>query len=274
MRFFQIKKAAALGLCFAFLLSSSGCASLKPEEFAVHGYHGTSTMKEGREILVLDWLGNIFGAFEKLILWNWKVSRHKITEETKASMQAYIDDNQKTLGDVEIQLNRYAPQDAWRRLFKNKGVKWPYRVFMGSLVVLIADTLWINRLFGFDYYNPYTHTVNLYTDIPSVGLHELGHAEDFAERRYRGSYAFLRLIPFFDLYQEYIATDKAFKYIRGKRQLEREIEAYKTLYPAYGTYVGSYLIPYGSVAGAIVGHIWGRSDARPLERELKARQAA
>lgn len=270
MKTSPFNKAVALALGLTFSLQITGCARLKPAEYETYGYKGEAAVKEGKKIVVLDWLGNIFGFLPKLILWNWKVNRHNINEETEAAIQDYIAKNTTELGNVDVQLNRYAPQDAWRRLFSNKGVKWPYRVFLGSFTVLIVDTLLVNRIFGFDYYNPFTHTVNLYTDLPTVALHELGHAKDFGERRHRGSYALLRLIPFADLYQEYQATDDAFEYIRTEKQLAREIEAYKVLYPAYGTYVGSYLISYGSIAGAIVGHVWGRIEAKPLEKKLQA----
>ena len=269
MKLFRRMKPAALVLCLVFAVTVSGCARLQPGEYAEHGYHGQTVTKEGKRIVPLDWLGNIFGALGKLILWNWKVHRHWINEDTEKAMQEYIAKNPE-LGDLEIQLNRYAPQDAWRRLVKNKQVKWPYRLFIGTFLVLIVDTILINRIFGSDYYNPYTHTVHLYSDVPSVGLHELGHAKDFAERRYKGSYAIFRIVPFANLYQEWIATDKAFTHIREEQQLAREIEAYKILYPAYGNYVGGYFVPYGSVAGAIVGHIWGRVEARPLEERLES----
>lgn len=263
----------ALMLCLTIAVSTSGCARLQPNEYAEHGYKGTAVVQEGRKVLIVDWLGNFFGAFSKLILWNWKVNRHNITEETEKAVQDYLAEHQDALGDVQVQLNRYAPQDAWKRLIHNKGVKWPYRLFLGTFVVLFTDTLFINRIFAGDYYNPFTHQVNVYSDLPSVALHELGHAKDFAERRYRGSYALFRIVPFADLYQEYQATDKAFQHVRKEKMTKTEIEAYKVLYPAYGTYAGSYggflFIPFGTVIGAIVGHIIGRSEARKFE----ARQA-
>jgi hypothetical protein len=113
--------------------------------------------------------------------------------------------------------------------------------------------------------------VNIYSDIPAVALHELGHAKDFANRRYRGSYALLRILPFTDLFQEHEATEEAFRFAREQKDVPQEIENYKVLYPAYGTYVGSY-VPFtgGTILGAIVGHIIGRSHAGKLERELPA----
>lgn len=259
------RKAAAIFLCLS--LTMAGCSTLKPEEYASFGYKGLPETKEGRRVLPVDWLGNFFGAFSKLILWNWKVERHNIQAGTKERLAQYLRDHEDSLGNVRIQLNRYAPQDSWRRLFSNKGVKWPYRYFFGIFSVLIMDTLLPGRIFGGDRYDPFTHSVHLYSDLPSIALHEIGHAEDFAERRYRGSYAMTRLLPFVDLYQEYKATKSTFQYVRGKEMYATEIECFKILYPAYGTYAGSYL-PYLSILGVIGGHLLGRSEARALEQRL------
>ena len=36
---------------------------------------------------------------------------------------------------------------------------------------------------GGDHYNPYTNTINIYSDHRAIVLHEGGHAKDFARRR-------------------------------------------------------------------------------------------
>ena len=65
-----------------------------------------------------------------------------------------------------------------------------------------------------------------------------------------------------NLYQEYEASDEAFRYFIETSARNHEIEAYKILYPAYGTYVGSYVpIIGGSLVGALLGHMWGRTKA-------------
>ncbi len=264
----KIKRSKSLSVLIlaSFIFSSSGCAMLKPDQYERHGYHGTAQVKEGRRVLPIDWLGNLFGVFEKLIIWNWKMERHNITDGTEQAANAYIEANKEVLGDVALQLNRYAPQDSWKRLVRNHRVKWPYRLFLGSIFELIG-TLLPGRIFGADHYDPFTHTIHLYSDIPAVALHELGHAKDFGQRRYRGSYALFRIVPFADLYQEYKATDNAFKYVRENQMYEQEIENYKVLYPAYGSYVGGYLGLF-SLVGIIAGHIWGRSEAHDLEEYL------
>ncbi len=258
----------ALFLLLSFSLSASGCSTLKPNDYEQYGYHGTSAVQKGKRILPVDIIGNIFGVFEKLILWNWKVERHNITADTQQAIDAYLKERGQNLGNVDIELNRYAPQDEFKRLFHNKGVKWPYRYTLGLLSVLIIETLLVGRIFGGDHYNPFTHTVHLYSDLPSVALHELGHANDFSRRRYRGSYALFGIVPFVDLYQEWQATHETFDYVRAEKRRSTEIEAYKILYPAYGTYVGTYI---GSpIIGAIVGHIWGRIKAHRLEKSTTA----
>lgn len=261
----------SLSLWMALLLvfSSTGCARLQPSEYAVHGYQGEASFTEGKRILPVDILGNIFGALSKLILWNWKISRHWVREDTQAAAKAYLEKHGSEIGDVKVRFNEYAPIDSLKRLKANKQVKWPYKYTLGLIATLISDTLLVDRIFGGDRYNPFTHTVHIHSDIPSVALHELGHAKDAASRRYKGSYALLRMIPFADLYQEYQASREAFNYLSAEKMNDTKLEAYKILYPAYGTYAGGYfLIPYGSWAGALVGHAVGRYEAGQFQKEL------
>lgn len=252
-----------------FLVSSSGCATLKPDEYATRGYTGTPEVKKGKNILALDILGNIFSLLPKLLIWDWKVGRHRITKETEDALNAYLKVHAEELGNVAVQLNRWAPADSMRRLFKNSKVGAPYRYTIGFLAVLLGDVLFFDRVLGGDRYNPFTHTVYLYSDLPTIALHELGHARDFAGRKWRGSYALFRFIPFADLYQEYQASEIAFEYTRDQKLYGLELEGYRILYPAYGTYAGSYFLGIGTITFAIIGHIWGRADA---ERSIGERR--
>jgi len=131
------------------------------------------------------------------------------------------------------------------------------------------------RLFPWgDYFNPYTNTVHLYSDHPAVALHEAGHSHDFAKRRLKGSYAAARLIPLVDLYQEFQATDEAIEYLIEVGDRQTELSAYKILYPAYGTYVGNYLLfPFGLLV-VVFGHIHGRATANDREEFYQKLDAA
>ena len=153
---------------------------------------------------------------------------------------------------------------------------WPYRVLLGVPVTLIVDVLLPGRLIPHgDYYNPFTNTAHLYSDDATIALHEAGHAYDFAELPYRGTYAMVRILPFVDLYQEYQATDEAIDYLLEIGDREMELQAYKSLYPAYGTYAGGYLYaPIGTIAGALIGHGIGRHKAAKRRRYYERVDAA
>ena len=243
----------------ALLLSVSlvGCATTVPYTGA--GPH--PQIERGAPFLPIDFLGNVLSLPSKLILWNRKFNNHAISPETEAVLVAYLGARDlPALGEAKFRLNQYRPLQDLSRLVKNHHVAWPYRFLIGFPVTLIGDVLLPGRLFPWgDYYNPYTNTVHLFSDGPAVVLHEASHVHDFASRRYKGSYATLRIIPFVDLYQEYKASKEALAYLRETHDRPEELDAYKVLYPAYGTYMGSYFFPViGPIVGALVGHGLGR----------------
>jgi hypothetical protein len=247
---------------------TAGCATTPPP-YTGPGPH--PQLERGAAVPPLDVLGNILALPLKLILWNWKVDLHSISSETEEKLVEYLDTQDlPAIEDTKFRLNQYRPGQDLSRLVHNHYVAWPYRLLIGAPVTLIFEVLLPGRLFPWgDYYNPYTNTVHLYSDHPAVALHEAGHAHDFATRRLKGTYAFLRIIPGVDLYQEYQASKEAFRYLKERRDLETELAAYKVLYPAYGTYVGAYIFPpIGTVGGALLGHATGRSTAA-----LRARTA-
>ena len=265
------------GLAYVLAIGLAGCSTVTP--YVGQGPHPDIT--RGHPIPPVDFLGNVFALPIKLILWNWHVDDHAVSERTESYLVSYIDSAQSVTEGTHYSLNEYAPGRALARLVHNRKVAWPYRLLIGLPVTLIIDVLLPGRLFGGliggDNYNPYTDTVSIYSDHPAIALHEAGHSHDFNTRHYKGTYAFIRLIPFVDLYQEFQATDEALTYLVETGDRQQEIAAYKILYPAYGTYIGSYLIiiPAGSVLGAILGHICGRAKAHSAEQEyLRMDQAS
>lgn len=243
-----------------FLLSTSGCTTLGPNDMASHGYQGTPEIWKGNEIPPVDILGNVFSAFGKLILWNDKVNNHYVSDETENAVRAYLDKYGKELGNLEVEINRYAPGDAFRRLFTNSGVGPFYRYTFGLLTVLIGDTLLVNRLFGYDSYNPYTHTVYIHSDIPALALYQLARARDYSLRRWRGSYATSRWAIVPDIAQLSYAGDLTFDYLTENNLSDIKADGYRTLYPQLGNYPGIYLWGIGNIVGGILGHPWGRYD--------------
>ena len=255
------------GVSLVLACSLVGCATTTP--YVGIGPH--PQISRGRAIPPVDALGNVFGALSKLLLWNWKMNTHSISEYTEDHLAGYLDHVSTNTEGTLFSLNEYAPLRSLRRLATNRKVAWPYRLIIGLPVTLVVDVVIPGRLFagliGGDSYNPYTDTVSIYSDLPPVAVHEAGHAHDFNSRHLKGTYALIRLIPLLDLYQEYEASDEAFEYFIETGNREEEFAAYKLLYPALGTYVGGYLFPpIGTLGGVIVGHAVGRNKVRQQRR--------
>lgn len=239
----------------------AGCATVTP--YVGQGPHPQVT--RGAPIVPIDFLGNILALPGKIILWNWQFSDHAISQETEDGLIKYL--NSQTLPafeDTVYQLNQYNPLGDLRALIHNHHVAWPYRLFPGLLVTLFYDVALPGRLVPWgDYFNPYTNRVHLYSDDVTIALHEAGHAYDFSDHPLKGTYALTRFVLFFNLVQEWEATENAIDYLQEIGDRETEYHAYRTLWPAYGTYVGGYLpIPFGFLPGALIGHISGRLKAR------------
>ncbi len=247
--------------CLLLSLALAGCATAVP--YTGPGPH--PQLERGAPVPPIDFLGNVLALPLKLLLWSWKFDVHHISPDTEAQLVAYLDARElPALEDTKFRLNQYRPAQDLARLVKNRHVAWPYRLLVGLPVTLVFDVLLPGRLLPWgDYYNPWTNTVHLYSDHPAIALHEAGHAHDTAGRRLKGTYSALRLIPFVDLYQEYQASTEAIGYLEHEVPgVEDERAAYKILYPAYGSYAGSYLVaPIGTVVGVLIGHVTGRGKA-------------
>jgi hypothetical protein len=252
---------------------------------------GEPQFERGQPNKVIDGLGHyLFSLPAKLILFNWRVDNHDISEEVEDALREYLHAND--LHHVKVRLNQYAPGGEWSRLFRNRDVGLLWRMTAGVLTVAF-DTLLPQRLFGGDRYNPFTNTVSLSSDLRPIALHEGGHAKDFAQAPLKGTYAALRMLPILPLFQEGKATSDALGYESERGTPDDERRAYRLLYPAYGTYVGgeaatwvgsgwvTYAIQYGAVIpGHAVGWIASAlvdDDPPPDERETEdtlARPAA
>ena len=266
----------------------SGCAAT-PYQFS-KDVEGADVLKlrknepqfeRGRPNAFIDGLGHyVFSLPTKLILWNWKVENHHITPETEQALRDYLAAND--LRDVKVRLNEYAPGGEWSRLVRNHQINGFWRYTLGVLTTTFY-TILPGRVFGGDHYNPYTNTINVYSDHKSIVLHEGGHAKDFAEREYKGWYAASRMIPLLPLYQEALATGETVGYHREEQAPKEEKDDYRVLYPAYGTYIAgeglniaswfgpiSYPVILAVEAGvAIPGHIVGRIKASQVEDNPK-----
>lgn len=258
------------------LIGLSGCATT-PYRFGTAQRYRTSleleartasqAVERGQPNKVLDTVGWIWGIPDKIILWDRRIDNHDIGSQTEAAVADYLAKNE--LASVKVRLNQYHPGDDWRRLAANDSVGAGWRYTLGTLSVL-GETILPGRIFGGDHFNPYTNTIHLYSDVPAVAVHEAGHAKDFAQRKWKGTYAAVYLLPGVPLYHEAQATNDALGYLLTESDEQTQKDAYEILYPAYGTYVGgalgSVFSGYGTyVASVLGGHALGRIKSRQID---------
>ncbi len=237
----------------------------------------------GEPYTVIDFIGRYqpFALLSKLILWNWSIENHEITPETEQALADYCTKNH--LNVVKVRLNEYSPGGEFRRLLDNSNVGAGWRYTIGMLSVFFYTVL-PGRIFGGDNYNPYTNTISLYSDHRAVALHEGGHAKYFASLKYKGTSAFLYMLPLASLYFEAEATGDAIGYAKAECDAGLEERSYKVLYPAYGTYLGGGLVEMTSfwsninellmLAAVIPGHAVGRIKAAHVENACPAEPVA
>ncbi len=243
----------------------AGCACQAP--YVGQGPH--PQIERGQPVLPIDTVANVLSIPWKILLLEWRYGNHCIRPRTEDVFVRYLAERQENVSHTKIRLNQYAPHKDVKRLIRNRQVAWPYRLLFGVPLLLVECVL-PGRIFGgflfSDYYNPWTDTIHLFSDSPAIGLHELGHAYDFGQQPYRGTYGLMRNIPVVVLHQEWQATDEAISYLVEIGDRRNELRAYQVLYPAYGGYLGSYVVPFGNLPGILLGHVVGRVKAKARAR--------
>lgn len=265
-------------LCGSLLLLV-GCVSPQYE----YGARNTSSdyrlpidepqIERGHPNKFIDGVGWVIGIPTKIMLFNAKIENHNISTETEQELAEYLEKND--LDRVKVRLNQYDPGGEWNRLVNNKQVGAGWRYTAGTLS-LLGYTLLPGRVFGGDHYNPFTNTINLYSDHPAVALHEAGHAKDFGQHEWKGTYGVAYSIPIYGLVHEARATNDALSYLEAEEKFDLQANAYKVLYPAYGSHVGGQIgnfvtgpASWAVMAGCVIpGHIAGRLKAEEVD-ELK-----
>lgn len=224
-------------------------------------------IERGERRPVIDGIGWVIGIPNKLILWDRRIDNHNVSPETEAVMAQYVED--VGLSDTKVRINQYAPIDEWRRLTQNKEVGWGWRYTMG-VWFWVDEAILPGRIFGGDHYNPYTNTISIFSDAPSIAVKEGSRVRDIRARRLPGTYATVNTLPLVSMWHETIATGYAFDYLHTDLP-EAEQEGYHLLYPAYGAHLGSDLASFttvpnlvGAAIGAIPGHIAGRYEGQAV----------
>jgi hypothetical protein len=236
---------------------ASGCASLPyepsrcAETEAMPLRANERQIERGNPHAFLDGFGSwVLGLPSKLTLLSTKVDNHDVSPETEAALSRYIEAN--GLCDVKVRINQYSVPGEWSRLVRNRNISGFWRYTFG-VISLVQYTIFPQRAFGGDNYNPFTNTIHLYSDLESVALHEGGHAKDFAGRSWKGAYAAAGLLPLVPLIQERTASKDAVSYLRANGEIASEKAAYPLLWSAYSTYIGGEALQWYSGPEGWVG---------------------
>ena len=171
------------------------------------------------------------------------------------------------LDDLAVSLGGGRPIEELKRIFKNPRTSLLTKAYGSASWPIVQLMTVLQRA---DHYDPFAHMVVQYNDDPAVLAHELGHARDFAGRKYPGLYTAGRVLPPIALYQEGRASKLALKDILESAKTDGEISeegirqarrANRVLSGGFGSYAGNLLsslgLPIGPIGGALVGQASG-----------------
>jgi len=213
----------------------------------------------------VSYIGNLPA---KAILLSMDVGNYP-REETQDYVRDYVQNS--GLEDVTVRQGHSSVLEDVGRLFSDerlKDISLMGRILFGIPTTLIGGL--IAKLTRADYYNPFTKTAHIYSDIPAIALHELGHAKDFQEKGWPTLYALAGNLSPIHFYQEFKASKIADESLRGndKRQTGRY------LVPAFATHVsplveslsGMAAIPF--ILGAhVLGNLYNALFRRKSKQE-------
>lgn len=244
----------------------SGCVSPHPwrnrAETDVSVSPAQVQIERGGANQLVDGTGWVLGIPSKVALWDRRADNHDVSTETEEQLVRYM--KQNDLQSVLVRVNQYDPLGEWRRLVENKRIGAGWRYTVGTFD-LLKYTLLPGRIMGGDWYNPFTDTINLYSDLPPLALAEAAYAKDVRGRPYPGTYAAVQGVPIVGMWHETIATRDVLDYVSSSGSVTEQREAERILYPDYGASWGGQVasfLPYGNIlgrlAGAGVGHVANR----------------
>jgi hypothetical protein len=232
-----------------------------------------AVVERGKPHPLVDAAGWVFGIPSRILLWDRRVKNHQVSPRTEQAVTEYVERNAMT--DICIRVNQYAPLEEWRRLCDNTEVGAGWRYTVGALGVA-GYTLFPGRLFGRDRYNPYTNSLYIYSDVPSLGIQSAAYAKDLRTRSNPGTYAFVNELPVLAMWRETIATQDALDYVAATGDRQAREESLVILYPHYGLLAGGTVegvlmgSPFIPLGGLVLGHLSGRASALALPEDAPA----
>ena len=268
-------------LAIACWFCGSGCATL-PYRYGHNHLPDQDPTQEvefeyGRPQKVLDGIAWVTGIWSRILPLNSHVNNHSLSNETKAKLIAYLEEND--LNDVLVRVNQYDPKGEWRRLRANHRVAPGWR-YTAGLLSMAHYTLIPGRVFGGDQYNPFTNTLYLNSDVSAVVLHEAAYAKDVHSRSLPGSYAVFNELPVMSLWRHTFGVNDVLGYARTNDDWTVERETYRVVYPQMGVHsmalTGTF-VPFWegiafTVGGAAAGHLTGQIAISQRNKERSAQQ--
>ena len=213
---------------------------------------GPVQIERGTPRPLIDGAGRLLGLPNRLAIGDARVDNHNVSLATEMEITNYLEAN--GLNSVLVRSNQYDPVGEMKRMISNDEIRPFWKATFGGYNWL-KYTLLPGRLTGGDWYNPYSKTLNVYSDTPVLLVSQATYAQDVSSRVNPGAYAAIKDIPLAGLSHETTATKLAEQWYAAKSP-EQLAEARKTLYPSYGASVGSQIasfFPYGEVIGRFVG---------------------
>jgi len=229
-------------------------------------------VQRGRPNTLLDGIGWVAGTPTKLAIWDRRADNHDVSHETETALLRYMDTN--SLNSSLVRINQYDPWGEWKRLTSNQQISPGWR-YTAGVYSQLKYALLPGRIFGGDWYNPFTDTVHVYSDITPLVISRTAYAKDVHSRRYPGTYAVTQAIPFIGMMHHTLAVADAQAYADQYGSQAEQEESHGVLYPDYGSSWGSQIAgfvpfgaPIGRLAGAAVGHAANgvRSTSRSSRR--------
>lgn len=196
----------------------------------------SSQLVRGRRIKWLDNTGSALGFANKIALWDRRADNHEISPGTERAILTYLHDN--NLNTTLVRSNQYDPLGEFKRLVANKRMSAPWKYTFGAYD-LMKYTFIPGRLLGGDWYNPFTDSIHIYSDIPSIGLAKAAYAKDVHSRERPGMYASAQDTPILGLWHETLANNEVLRYLKRRGNSSQIAEAKRILYPDFGGAVGA-----------------------------------
>ena len=231
-----------------------GCSTFNALE--KHGFVNDAPLQQveiqrGQPRPIIDTAGRFLGLPNRLAIGVAEIDNHNISHGTEMEIVNYLEQNR--LNSVLVRSNQYAPLGELKRTVANDRIRPIWKSTFGTYN-LLKYTLLPGRLVGGDWYNPYSNSLHVYSDNPTVAISRAAYAQDVDSRMNPGAYAAIKDIPFVGLAHETTATQLSLQWYEN--QPEKIEEAREILLPSYGASVGGQLasvVPYGEVVGRLVG---------------------